>query len=129
VVVSPQHFEGECCVPLTLRSAANHWINAELLTTTGCPVRLNLHPAFSSGGIVAGTAPRPILWTRDQSVLQWVLMRVIQLFCSFLFAINVEVIVAGLPEGIVASKPRPLAQNARRTGHPELVLNNPIRCL
>jgi len=35
-------------------AAANHWINAELLTTTDCPVRLNFHPAFSSGGIAAG---------------------------------------------------------------------------
>jgi hypothetical protein len=62
---------------------------------------------------VPGTAPRPILGTRDLSLLQWVLMRVIQLFCSFLFAINVEVEVAGLSEGIVSSKSPALSHRTR----------------
>jgi hypothetical protein len=102
-------------------AAANRSISAELLTTTGCPMRLNLYPAFSSGGIVLGAAPRPILGTRYQSALHWVLMYVFQLFHQLLFAIDVEVIVAGLPEGILGVQmPRPLAQNARRAGHPVL---------
>ena len=62
-------------------AAADHWVNAELLTTNRCPVRLNLHSAFGSCGIVPGAAARPILGTRDRPALHRVLMQVIQLFC------------------------------------------------
>lgn len=61
-------------------AVADYWINAELLTTNRCPLRLNLYSAFGSGGIVPGAAPRPILGTRGQSALYCVLMQVIQLF-------------------------------------------------
>ena len=47
-----------------------------------------------------GAAPGPILGTCDQPTLHRVTVHVIQLFQQFRFTVNVEVIVAGLSEGI-----------------------------
>jgi len=106
--------------PLADVAAADQRIPAKLLTTSGCPMRFNLHCALHPRRIVEGTTPLPILRTNDQPALDRVLMHVIQLFRQFPFTENVEVIVAGLPEGIVASKAPPSRKEREKDGAPDV---------
>lgn len=68
----------------------------------GGPLGLDFNLAFAAGRVLAEAAPLPIFRTRYEAAFDWITMHVPQLLDALATCVDLEVIVARLPEGAIA---------------------------
>lgn len=72
------------------------WLGS--LGLPGGPVGVDVYCALGAGGVVAGAAPGVVFGFRDEGSEDRVAVDVPELFEALLLGVDVEVVVAGLPE-------------------------------
>ena len=76
----------------------NGWRKSSALAFGGGPMGFDFDQAFDSGGVVAEARPLPIFGLRDQTAPDGIAMHIAELLGVLGFGVDVEVIVAALPE-------------------------------
>lgn len=73
-----------------------------MIPPRGCPVRLNFdYPCFSRR-VVTEAGPSPLFGLRYQTPLHRIAVHISQLLDALTFRKNIEIVIAGLPERILA---------------------------